>query len=274
MSLAFNDLTNQRGIIQIYEKEAGFNRGDISGNATRLLEVTADINLAWDRFVQLAIQASGTWQFDDSNHAEYPEITTDLLSGQRDYSFTTDGEGALILDFYRVMVADPTGFFREIEPVDQQANNREVGTRGGSGNIFPQFPGTGINNTNSFIDGQNKEGTPSRYDKTANGLFLDLIPNYNRRLIEEGEGGIKIFINREASYFVSTDTTKKPGAPGILHEYFAIQPAFQHARRNSLANKNDLAATVLQMEDAINTYFGKREKDIVRRLIPRYQNNK
>lgn len=37
----------------------------------------------------LATTADGTWAFDDSNHEDLPIITTDLKTGQRDYSFLT-----------------------------------------------------------------------------------------------------------------------------------------------------------------------------------------
>src|SRR5260221_10947959 len=201
MSLPFSDTSTYKGIVQIYEKEIGANRGDISGDADKLKEFTADVNLAFDDFLEIALQASGTWQFDDSNQTDYPIITTNLISGRRDYSFVTDGSGNLILDIYKVMVADTNGVFKEISPVDQQSAD-SVQT-----------------NVDSFIDGKNTSGIPTRYDKTANGIFLDLIPNYN------STEGLKVFINREPSYFISSDTTKSPGVPGIFHRYFALKPA-------------------------------------------------
>lgn len=250
MSLVFNDTSSYKGIVQIYEKEIGANRGDISGDTNKLKEFTADANLAWDDFLVRALKASGTWQFDDSNHTDYPIIFTNLVSGQRDYSFTVDGSSNLILDIYKVMVADASGVYREISPIDQQT------------------PNSNNQNTDSFINGQNKTGVPTRYDKTANALFLDLIPSYNYT------NGLKVFINREASYFVYTDTTKKPGVPGTLHRWFAIKPAMEYARRHSLVTYNGLALEVSKLEQQIDSTFGNRERDMSKGLRANVENTR
>lgn len=194
---------------------------------------TADINLAWDRAISLIFKSSGTWQFDDSNHTDYPIIMTNLVAGQRDYSFTTDEQGNLILDIYKVMVKNADGYFEEIYPVDQQSDS----------------------DTGSFYDGRDAQGRPYRYDKTANGIFLDPIPN------ENVTNGLKIFINREASYFTTADTTKKPGFAGLFHEYLALRPSFQYAYRNGLSNTNALQNEMDKMESDLKKYYRDRTKD-------------
>jgi hypothetical protein len=241
MSLQFNDTSTLKGIAQIYEKEIGANQGDITGVTAKLKAFTADANLAMDDYLAIALQASGTWQFDDSNHTDYPIITTNLVSGQRDYSFTTDQTGNLILDIYKVLVLQSaTGtVYSELYPTDQQSEPRATG----------------------YTDGQNITGTPTTYDKTANGIFLDAIPGYN------ATNGLKVYINRETSYFTSSDTTKKPGVPGLHHKYFALKPAMDYARRNNLANVQRIEIEVAKMERDIKEYFGRREKDTRNQLI-------
>lgn len=254
MSLVFSDTSTYRGIVQMYEKEAGYNRGDVSGSTDRLKEFTADVNSALDDFTELAIKSSGTWQWDDSNHADYPIIATNLVSGQRDYAFTVDESGTLLLDVYKVFVAGTDGVYREIYPVDVQSQG----------------------DTSTFADGHNSTGIPTRYDKTANGIFLDLIPSYNATL------GLKVYINREASYFTYQDTTKKPGVPGIFHKYFYLKPALDYARRNNTGNRALIESEVIKMEGSeplritgtIATYFNKRTRDEVARIVPAKQNNK
>lgn len=205
---------------------------------------TRDINLALDRAYSLIFQVGGTWQFDDSNHTDYPIITTAIVSGQRDYSFVSDEQGNLVLDIYKVMVADEQGNFYEITPVDQQSRNAPSG----------------------YNDGLNVTGLPNTYDKTANGIFLDAIPNYNRA------GGLKVFINREGSYFTTSDTTKKAGFAGLFHEYLALRPSYQYAYRNKLENKADLEKEMLKMEQAIMDYYKARERD-VQKTLTGYRNN-
>lgn len=247
MSIQFNDTTNFKGLVQLYEKELGYKRGDVSGNTNLLKEFTADCNLAWDDFLSLAFESSGTWQFDDSNHADFPEITANLVSGQRDYTFTTDETGNLILDIYRVYAKDSaSGTFKLLKAVDQQSQS----------------------DLQSFYDGNNTTGIPTRYDKTANGFFLDPIPSYN------STGGLKVQINREASYFAYTDTTKKPGCPGDFQAWFYLKPAYEYARRNDLANVSRLDRDVLKYEQKIIERFSQRAKDERPRLTTKNENTR
>ena len=243
MSLQFSDTSTYRGIIQQYERELGLDAGDISGNATKLKHVTADINLAWDSYLAIALPASGTWQYDDSNHTDYPIIKTNIVSGQRSYIFTTDEQSNLVLDIYKAAIlksADAT-LYEEIEPLDQQSK--------GQGD--------------SIVSESTAQGIPQGYDKTANGIIFDTIPNYSATL------GLKLYINREASYFTTADTTKKPGCPGIHHRYFVIKPAYDHARRKGLTIQASLRNEVMQMEKSIEQYFGRRNRDEKHRLKPK-----
>lgn len=250
MSLQFNNTTTKNGIIQRIERNCGFNDGDISGNTTRLAQFTGDINVALDAAVAKILAASGTWQFDDSNNTDYPIITTNIVSGQRDYSFTTDGSSNLVLGVYRVLLANSNGVFAEIQPVDQAT------------------PNTNNNDTTSFISGANTTGTPNRYDKFSNGIFLDPIPNYNYT------GGLKLFVNREASHFVTSDTTKKPGFAGSFHEYLVLKVSYEFAR-GKLKNENSLLRDLVAMERSMEEFYGaEREKDAPSRLRANVENCK
>jgi hypothetical protein len=236
MSLSFNDTTNKKGIIQTIERILSLGDAFISGNTARLKEFTAEINLALDRAFAIIFGADGTWQFDDSGHTDYPIITTNLVSGQRDYSFTTDEGGNLILDIFKVLVqlSGDNAPFIEVFPVDVQSERES---------------------TQGFWNGLNVEAIPLYYDKTANAIFFDPIPSYDKT------DGIKIYISREGSYFLTTDTTKKPGFAGLYHEYLAYRPAYQFAVRNNLAIAPALRAEMLQLETDIEHHYARRERD-------------
>ena len=238
MSLVYSNTTSKNGILQRIERTCGFQDGDVTGNATRLAQFTGDVNVALDKVLSLIFSVGGTWQFDDSNHTDYPIITTNLVSGQRDYLFTSDQNSNLILEIYKVLVADDSGDYREILPVDQQSDAPA-----------------------NYTDGNNTTGLPITYDKTGNGIFLDPIPNYNEA------NGLKIFINREASYFTTSDTTKKPGFAGLFHEYLVLHPSFYYCTRNGISIRRELKDELLEMESQIMDFYKMREKDVVKRLI-------
>lgn len=241
MSIQFSDTTNYKGLVQFYEEEIGAETGYISGNSDRLKKFTARVNLALDRYFAIAIQASGRWQLDDSNHTDYPIITTDLIQGQRDYTLLTDESNNVILDVYKVLVKNTTtGQYDEIYPVDVQSDY----------------------NTQGFTDGRDTQGNVYRYDKTSNGIFLDQIP------LNTVTGGLKIYINREASYFAYNQATKVPGFP-YHQEYFFLKPALENARRNNLATLPRLEKQILDLEGDVTTgkvgyiakAYGARSKD-------------
>lgn len=235
MSLTFTQ------ILSLIDRNCKSNTGSYS-----LADKTADINLALDFVWATIFKCGGKWQYDDSAHTDYPIITTNIISGQRDYSFVTDEAGNLILDIYKVMIAQPDGTYVEIKPVDVQSDA----------------------DTQGFYDGLNKSGTPTRYDKTANAIFLDVVPNYN------STAGLKVYINREGSYYTTADTTKKAGFAGIFHEYLALRPSYQYAYRNSLKNIVALQNEMLKMEQAIKDYYGFRERDAKKAMKPKVDSTK
>lgn len=250
MSIVYSDTTNKSGIIQLIEQNCGFNDGGVSGDSTLLAQFTGQVNATIDEILGFLFPKGGTWQLDDSNHTDHPFIYTNIVSGQRDYSFDTDEQGNVVLDIYRVMVADSGGTFAEIKARDQQTAN------------------SNNSNTTSYIDGQNTAGVPTTYDKTGNSIFLDPVPNYDYT------NGLKVFINREGSYFTSSDTTKKLGFASLYHEYLALKPSYNYARANSLNNREVLKRDMLEMRQAIIDYYGTREKDVKKRFIANVENCK
>lgn len=243
MSLVYSNSTTLAGILQLIERELGFDYGYITGSTTRLKEWTADVNLTHDGVLTKAIRAGGTWQVDDTNHSDYPIIMTDLVTGQRDYSFTVDGSSNLLLDIYKVMIANSAGIYHEIYPVDQQAPRSD---------------------TASFYDNAGLTGTPSTYDKTANGIIFNVPPNYSRA------NGLKVFVNREGSYFTTSDTTKKPGVDGRIHELYVVEPAWKYASRKGMDIQTQLLNRKLLLERTLDEVYGRRERDVPKRMTPAY----
>lgn len=243
MSLQFSDTTTLKGAVQIFELETGQNSGDVSGNTTKLKQFTADYNLALDDFWNIGLECSGTFQLDDSNHIKIAPIFTNLVSGQRNYSFTVDENNNYILEFFKLFIlpsATATSY-QEIFPADQETEK----------------------NVEGLWNGLNTAGTPIIYNKTGNTISLDPIPSYS---VSSGLGAL---VSREPFYMTYTDTTRMPGVPGTLHRYFPIKCAYNKARRDGLANLASLEKELIYFEGSerlrvtgeIQKFFGRRAKD-------------
>jgi hypothetical protein len=250
MSIPFSDTTNLSGLVQLYEETIGANPGDVSSNSDALKQFTVQANLAIDNYLLLWASSEGNWQSDDTNHNiggtyNYPIVTRNIVSGQRDYPFTVDDGGNKIISISKVLIlpsATATDYV-PITPVDET-------------------------NTNiSSILTSTQTGVPNQYGKLSNSIFLDVIPNYNK------SAGIKMIVEREGSYFLTTDTTKVAGVP-TYHEYFYKKPAYEYAKRKGLSNVTQLEKDVIDLEGSerlriigkIQEFFSRRPKDEVRRL--------
>ena len=252
MSLQFNDTTGREGIIQVIEDEIGFPYGTITNNPRLLAKFTADVNIAFGELMAFIFNVGGTWQWDDTNHTTYPIVTTDLVANQQDYPFVSDEAGNLILDIYKVLFKDANGLYREGNPVDRQTEK----------------------NTEDFSNFET--GDSIDYDKTANGIFL------RRRLTENRDAGLQVFVNRENTFFTPSDTTKKPGVDARIHRYFALHPSYRYARTKQLAQKNDLRLDLYgenhrdekSMMYLVKTIYARRERDVRKRLTPNVENTR
>lgn len=206
--------------------------------------IAIDVNIAQDEVWSEALLNNG-WNVDDFNQVDYPIIKTNLNSGQRDYTFITDETGNRIIDIYKVMIMDENGVYQTIPQVDQQAET-----------------------PSSMIDGQNATGTPTCYDLTSNGIFLDKIPSYSKTL------GLKVFIDREPTYFTASDTTKVSGIDPLCHDYLYLKPSYEYARDKGLNQSEKLFRDLQVSMQKIKTRYGARDKDLKPRIVAMQQNNK
>lgn len=232
MSLNFTNITNK------IWRSTGTNSANYS-----LANMVIDINLAQDEVWAEALKNNG-WNVDDFNQSDYPIITTDLVLGQRDYSFIKDNSNNYVLDIYKVQIMNEQGVYEDLEPVDQQS----------------EAPTT-------MTDGQNSTGTPTTYDKTGNGIFLDLIPSYNKT------NGLRVFIDREPTYFTVSDTTKVSGIDMLCQDYLYLKPAYEYCRDKNLPQKESLFRDLQVSMAKIKERYGTRQKDVPNRMSAMRQNN-
>lgn len=236
--MVFSDTSTKLGLIQDCEQLLFGNYGEISSNTNRLYDFTARLNRSLDKAVSKILSVDGRWQFDDSNYTDLPIGSTDLVSGQSDYTLSVAH-----LDIIKVLAKDSAGNLRVIVPIDE---NDPIGIRY-------------LNETTT-----QEVGIPQFYDKKGSSIFLYPAPNY------ASSGGLVVHFQRGPSYFAYTDTTKTPGFASIFHRYVSLDAALDYAISKQLPQAANLATLVKDMEQEMQDFLSKRSKDepkIIRTVI-------
>lgn len=219
--MQFSDTTNKNGILQTIERWTNLTDGAITGDTTLIKTMTASVNDAFNTIMPLLLSWSNYLKWDDTTNTDQPIGTFDIVSGQPDYTLTQDGNSLDILNITGVRILQSaTGTFyydlKEMDSGDQWAQEA----------MSPNSTITGI---------------PNRYLKRGNTIYLFPKPNYS------STAGAKIYFERQPNYFVSTDTTKEPGIPGVFHILLALYPAYEYV----LTNKSDQTNLITRLEARI-----------------------
>ena len=226
--MEFSNTTDKNGLIQDCEFWLfGSKYGTISSNSTMLKTFTSLLNRGLDSTVTVIFEADDRWEFDDTTYTDYPIATTDLVSGQKDYTLSVSH-----LKVTRVEAKDQNGNWILLKPID-----------------LVDIPVA--RDEFHFTDAQ-----PIYYDKLANSVFLYPAPNY------DSSGGLRVYYQREPNYYISTDTTKKAGFANILHRIQSIYACYDYAVANNLTDKITVLATEkANRELQIRNFYGRRNKD-------------
>lgn len=242
--MQFNDTTGKQGIVQDVYFEVNAN-----SSTYPIADLVRNANVALDNVVTIALEADGQWDFDSTNATDFPIGLTDLMSGQQDYEF--DDEFLVIRS---VEVCDSNGKWSKIVPIDIYMMEKRQ----------------------SMTDFEEENGIPLYYDKIGNSMFLYPAPNYNRRLVEEGEAGLKVYFQRKMDYFDVSDTVKEAGMPKHLQKYIPLYCSYAYAAAKDLPKVSTLEKRLEFYTGnklrggndggAIEKHYSKREKDVQQQI--------
>ncbi len=230
MTLQFSDTSAEKnGLIQECEFNVfgEGNYGTISGNANLLATFTRNINNAVNRVVSLIMQADQRWEWEDFNNTDLPIASASLVASQQDYALDVSH-----LKIERVEVKDAAGAWTKLTPIDQA-------------DIYSE----------SLTDFLNTAGVPLYYDKLGNSVFLYPKPSYSQTL------SLKVYFQRQPSYFLTTDTTKTAGFNPIYHRLVALMASRDYALVKGLSSVKSLSELVIQGEIDIQDSYAMRGKD-------------
>lgn len=224
--MIYSDTTDRTGMIQALEDDTSTQ--DVSSYSTAVK--TVRLNSAFDDYQKMVVRVAGTWQADDTNHTKYPNMTFDLTSGQKDYTFENDEQGNQIQDIYRVEVKTSSGSWKVLKYVNEMNYTDAI----------------------SQIDGQS--GEPDEYYLTANGVFLVVAPNYTQA------DGIRMFFTRSPNYFLASDTTKEPGIPHGHERYLIAKAAYWYWLPKDTTRAQLFWNEVMKVEENIKDEYSQRTR--------------
>lgn len=239
--MVFNDTSTKAGLVQKCELYTNLGDAGITGNSTLLYQFTGLINDAFDNLMPFLLSWGSVLKWDDSNHTDLPIGTTNIVSGQSDYTIAQDDNSLDILNITSVKVL-PNANSTQYMDLDEIS-------------LESYYATWAISPSSTDV------GTPVCWLKRGNTIHLFPQPNYN------ATAGIKIFFESEQSYFVYTDTTKKAGIPKPFHVMLALYASLDWLVINKPTNtaliaklERKIAQKEQQFKDAIKGRFPSREK--------------
>lgn len=224
--MQLSDIALGQGIIQ----EIDFNC-DTDATLFPVAQKVRSVNRWYDKAVSIILDSDGRWQFDDTNATDLPIATTTLVSGQQDYTLDTT-----FLRILRVEVLNVNGIWTKLDPLDQA-------------DIYNQ----------GLVEFLKTAGLPKFYDVQGQSIFL--YPKPDAGISVTLAAGLKVYTQRNVSYFVAGDTTKVPGFASLYHRYLALGPSYDWCVKKQLPQKNDIKAQLDTMEEDMRNFFSTRNKD-------------
>lgn len=235
--MQFNSEANNQDIVSSITFHTDATTTDYTVN-----DRTRNVNKWYHKAASIIQGADGTWAWDDANNTTLPIGTADLVSGQQDYSLSD-----AMLEIELIEIKDSAGNWLALKPID-----------------IAYFSTYGTSLTNY----QTTNGTPVEYDKRGRSLFLYPAPNYN------STGGLKIHFKRSASIFTPSDTTKEPGFSVTFHEYLALGASLDYCMLYKQERVPMLRDAIMQMEQDIEDFYGRRSRDMHHGLRPRVEDTR
>jgi len=245
--MVYSDTTNKNGIIQRCEDYTNIGDGGISGDSTLLYKFTSHVNEAYADIIREILLSQDSFDWDDSNHTDFPIGTFALVASQRDYNFPSSLN---LLTLKRVDITyDGTNYYRAT-PIDSSEIAEGLGNDSSIDALFSK--------------------TEPRYDPKANGFWL-----YPMASASEVASGAKarIEFTRKFDEFVYTDTSQEPGIDRTFHDLLAIGASLKYAIAKDAKKAGNLKTLWDEGMERLRTYYGKRNTDaqlIMNPQIPDY----
>lgn len=207
---------------------------------------TRNINNWYYKTIAWILEASGTWEWDDSNYTNLPIATANLVAGQEDYTLpaaTSGGNFSTFLKLQGVSILNSAGDLVKLSLIDES-----------------QFPHSDIEEVFET------DGLPRFYKEIGNSIKLFPAP---AAADVTTTNGIKFYFQRTMDEFAASDTTQQPGFSAQFHRILSLGAAFDYAIAKGLPNAKALREEVEQLKVQLQTFYADRNRDNKLRMSPR-----
>lgn len=201
-----------------------------------------DINLWYERVHTVILRSQDDWDFDDSNKADLPILTTNMVANQQDYLLPSSA-----LRVKRLEVSYDGINFYKAESFDINERSRAA--------------------TPSLIASDFSQNRPF-YDLQGRSLFLYPIPSAN------STAGLKLWIQRSITEFTAGDLSTGTASPGfdvLFHQIIAYGAAYEFAMSKQLNSLKSIQQRLQELMAEIELFYAKRDDDTIMSLEPAYK---
>jgi hypothetical protein len=204
---------------------------DIVQEEYPIAKMTRAVNRGITRLWNIALSSDRNAQVDDTRWGTDNIFLVDLASGQRKYSIIQDEDLANITNLLTVSISDEGGNWRDLEMVDIRDEHKAKGLR--------------------WRD--TSDATPMVVDWHGGNLFVDPAPDYNKT------DGMRLYIQREAKLFLSTDTDVEIGFASQHHEYLVLYACERWLRPRDEQRYAVYKRERMEMEQGVIEFYGNRD---------------
>lgn len=231
--MVFSNTITLAGVIQTFERLTDSGYEYVSGDTTRMKEATNLANLKGSVIYHIIHRVTGNWAYDDSNTTDLPFATTNLINGQSRYALPEEA-----LTVQRLEMKDSNGEWVKLRPLVKET-----------------IPG-------AIDEFQEVNGTPMYYT-LINGV-ITLYPGSNY----DSTDGLKVYYDRGAVEFATSDTTKKPGFASPYHEILPVMMAIDwyYIKQSTHPTLVKLEQRYLELKKALEEHYSSRFKDYKPRI--------
>lgn len=217
-----------------------------------------DVNIWLYRVQSMIFTSMDEVDFDDKTNVDYPEVTTPLVAGQRDYTVPVSEK---VVSFKRVDISYNGQDYYRANPID-------------TGEMYNGLGPASATAQNLKVDSMFAKTAP-RYDPAYNSVRIFPAPT----AADVASGG-KIFLAwvRELTPFTSSDYisgTKVPGFDTEFHPILYLGAAYEFFMATGQGtDAANCMKTISELEGRLIQTYGKKELDRTNTLVPLYQSFK